>query len=170
MLLEAAGSGQDKHRRRAPCWMWQKEGSRKERFWSEGRAVVVCMSPVLLRLIGLRAFSMATEAYASGSLSAAYVTCPNDKVAKDIARGLVEKKLAACVNIIPQITSIYEWKGKIEEDSEVLLMIKTRSSKVPSLTEYVRSVHPYEVCEVISVPIDQGNPPYLSWVEDAVPK
>ncbi|XP_040180917.1 protein CutA isoform X2 [Rana temporaria] len=135
-----------------------------------GIAVVVCMSPVLLRLIGLRAFSMATEAYASGSLSAAYVTCPNDKVAKDIARGLVEKKLAACVNIIPQITSIYEWKGKIEEDSEVLLMIKTRSSKVPSLTEYVRSVHPYEVCEVISVPIDQGNPPYLSWVEDAVPK
>ncbi|CAI9547344.1 unnamed protein product [Staurois parvus] len=123
-----------------------------------GIAVVVCMSPLLLRLVGLRAFSMATEAYVSGSLSAAYVTCPNDKVAKDIARGLVEKKLAACVNIIPQITSIYEWKGKIEEDSEVLLMIKTRSSRVPALTEYVRSVHPYEVCEVISVPIDQGQP------------
>ncbi|KAM5146448.1 protein CutA isoform 1-T1 [Mantella aurantiaca] len=135
-----------------------------------GIAAVVCMSPLLLRLIGLRAFSMASEAYVSGSLSAAYVTCPNDKVAKDIARGLVEKKLAACVNIIPQITSIYEWKGKIEEDSEVLLMIKTRSSKIPSLTEYVRSVHPYEVCEVISVPIDQGNPPYLSWVGDSVPK
>ncbi|XP_018413640.1 PREDICTED: protein CutA isoform X1 [Nanorana parkeri] len=133
-------------------------------------AVVVYMSPLLLRLIGLRAFSMATEGYVSGSLSAAYVTCPNDKVAKDIARGLVQKKLAACVNIIPQITSIYEWKGKIEEDSEVLLMIKTRSSKVPALTEYVRSVHPYEVCEVISVPIDQGNPPYLSWVEENVPK
>ncbi|XP_075692656.1 protein CutA isoform X1 [Rhinoderma darwinii] len=135
-----------------------------------GFAVLFYMTPPLLRTIGLRAFSMATDAYKAGSLSAAYVTCPNDKVAKDIARGLVERKLAACVNIIPQITSIYEWKGKIEEDSEILLMIKTRSSKVPALTEYVRSVHPYEVCEVISVPIEQGNAPYLSWVADAVPE
>ncbi|KAM9325315.1 protein CutA [Gastrophryne carolinensis] len=128
------------------------------------------MSPLLLRLLGLRAFSMASEAYVAGSISAAYVTCPNEKVAKDIARGLVERKLAACVNIIPGVTSIYEWKGAIEEDSELLLMIKTRSSKVPAVTEYVRSVHPYEVCEVISVPIEQGNPPYLSWVEQNVPK
>ncbi|XP_068106267.1 protein CutA isoform X2 [Hyperolius riggenbachi] len=133
-------------------------------------AVVLYMYPLLLRIVGLRAFSMATEVYVSGTLSAAYVTCPNDTVAKSIGRGLVERKLAACVNVIPQITSIYEWKGKIEEDSEVLLMIKTRSSKVPDLTEYVRSVHPYEVCEVISVPIEQGNPAYLSWVEESVPK
>ncbi|NP_001087290.1 protein CutA homolog [Xenopus laevis] len=113
---------------------------------------------------------MASDSYVSGSLSAAYVTCPNDTVAKDIARGLVERKLAACVNVIPQITSIYEWKGKLEEDTEVLLMIKTRSSKVSALTEYVRSVHPYEVCEVISLPIEQGNPPYLKWVGDIVPE
>ncbi|XP_075437044.1 protein CutA isoform X3 [Ascaphus truei] len=128
------------------------------------------MNPLLLRIVGLRALSMASDTYVSGSLSAAYVTCPNDKVAKDIARGLVERKLAACVNIIPQITSIYEWKGKIEEDSEVLLMIKTRFSKVSALTEYVRSVHPYEVCEVISLPIEGGNPPYLQWVGDTVPE
>ncbi|KAM4696886.1 protein CutA isoform 2-T5 [Rhinophrynus dorsalis] len=128
------------------------------------------MIPVLLRTAGLRAFSMASDAYASGSLSAAYVTCPNDTVAKDIARGLVQRKLAACVNVIPQITSIYEWKGKIEEDNEVLLMIKTRSSKVAALTEYVRSVHPYEVCEVISLPIEQGNPPYLKWIGEIVPE
>ncbi|XP_040298587.1 protein CutA [Bufo bufo] len=134
-----------------------------------GFAAVLYMNP-LLRTVGLRAFSMATEAYKPGSISAAYVTCPNETVAKDIARGLVERKLAACVNIIPQVTSIYEWKGKIEEDSEILLMIKTRSSKVPALTEYVRSVHPYEVCEVISVPIEQGNAPYLSWVADNVPE
>ncbi|XP_073417429.1 protein CutA isoform X3 [Dendrobates tinctorius] len=133
-------------------------------------AAVFYMNPPLLRTIGLRAFSMATEVYKSGSVSAAYVTCPNETVAKDIARGLVERKLAACVNIIPQITSIYEWKGKIEEDSEILLMIKTRSSKVPAVTDYVRSVHPYEVCEVISVPIEQGNPPYLSWITDNVPE
>ncbi|XP_053328601.1 protein CutA isoform X2 [Spea bombifrons] len=128
------------------------------------------MTPLFLRIVGLRFFSMASDAYATGSLSASYVTCPNDKVAKDIARGLVERKLAACVNVIPQITSIYEWKGKIEEDSEILLMIKTRTSKVAALTEYVRSVHPYEVCEVISLPIEQGNPPYLKWLAETVPE
>ncbi|XP_045902184.1 protein CutA homolog isoform X2 [Micropterus dolomieu] len=104
----------------------------------------------LLRTVGLRAFSMASETYTSGTHSAAFVTCPNDTVAKDLAR--------------------YEWQGKIEEDNEVLLMIKTRSSKVPALAEYVRSNHPYEVAEVISMPIDQGNPPYLKWIGDVVPE
>uniref|UniRef100_A0ABI8AFD0 CutA divalent cation tolerance homolog n=1 Tax=Felis catus TaxID=9685 RepID=A0ABI8AFD0_FELCA len=77
---------------------------------------------------------------------------------------VVEKRLAACVNLIPQITSIYEWKGELEEDNEVLMMIKTRSSLVPALTDYVRSVHPYEVAEVIALPVEQGNSPYLHWV------
>ncbi|KAK3556718.1 hypothetical protein QTP70_015089, partial [Hemibagrus guttatus] len=98
----------------------------------------VLMLP-LLRTVGLRAFSMATEAYSSGTHSAAFVTCPNDTVAKDLARGIVEKKLAACVNIVPKITSVYEWQGKIEEDSEVLLMIKTRTTKISALAEYVRT-------------------------------
>ncbi|XP_051985863.1 protein CutA homolog isoform X1 [Xyrauchen texanus] len=129
----------------------------------------VLMLPVLWR-VGLRAFSMASETYSSGTHSAAFVTCPNDTVAKELARGIVEKKLAACVNIVPQITSVYEWQGKIEEDNEVLLMIKTRSSKVAALAEYVRSNHPYEVAEVISLPIDQGNPPYLKWIGDTVPE
>uniref|UniRef100_K7C2I1 Protein CutA n=1 Tax=Pan troglodytes TaxID=9598 RepID=K7C2I1_PANTR len=102
--------------------------------------------------------------YVPGSVSAAFVTCPNEKVAREIARAVVEKRLAACVNLIPQITSIYEWKGKIEEDSEVLMMIKTQSSLVPALTDFVRSVHPYEVAEVIALPVEQGNFPYLQWV------
>ncbi|XP_076871841.1 protein CutA homolog isoform X2 [Brachyhypopomus gauderio] len=129
----------------------------------------VLMLP-LLRTVGLRAFSMATEAYSSGTHSAAFVTCPNETVAKELARGIVEKKLAACVNIVPKITSVYEWHGKIEEDSEVLLMIKTRTTKISALAEHVRSNHPYEVAEVISVPIDQGNPPYLKWIGDIVPE
>ncbi|KAM8793813.1 protein CutA [Eudromia elegans] len=103
-------------------------------------------------------------------VSAAFVTCPSEKVAKELARALVEKRLAACVNVVPQVTSIYEWKGKVEEDNEVLLMIKTRSSRIPALAEFVRSVHPYEVAEVIAVPVTQGNPPYLRWVQDAVPE
>ncbi|XP_055771557.1 protein CutA homolog isoform X2 [Salvelinus fontinalis] len=113
-------------------------------------ALLSVLMLTLLRTVGLRAFSMASETYMSGTHSAAFVTCPNEQVAKDLAR--------------------YEWQGKIQEDSEVLLMIKTRSSKVASLAEYVRSNHPYEVAEVISLPIEQGNPPYLKWLGDVVPE
>ncbi|XP_036805060.1 protein CutA homolog isoform X2 [Oncorhynchus mykiss] len=113
-------------------------------------ALLSVLMLTLLRTVGLRAFSMASETYLSGTHSAAFVTCPNEQVAKDLAR--------------------YEWQGKVQEDSEVLLMIKTRSSKVASLAEYVRSNHPYEVAEVISLPIEQGNPPYLKWLGDAVPE
>ncbi|XP_069358449.1 protein CutA homolog [Maniola hyperantus] len=102
--------------------------------------------------------------------SVAYVTVPNKDVGKTIGHGLVKNKLAACVNIVPEVTSIYEWKDEINEDSEALLMIKTRTSQVDKLTEYVRSVHPYEVCEVISLPIKNGNPPYLKWIGDTVPE
>lgn len=124
----------------------------------------------LLRSVGIRGFSMASEVYSAGTHSAAFITCPNQSVAQTLARGIVEKKLAACVNIVPSIISVYEWQGKIEEDNEVLLMIKTRSSKIPSLAEFVRSNHPYEVAEVISLPIEQGNPPYLKWIGEVVPE
>ncbi|XP_053603731.1 protein CutA homolog [Plodia interpunctella] len=102
--------------------------------------------------------------------SVAYVTVPSMEVGKTIGHGLVKNKLAACVNIIPQVTSIYEWKNEINEDSELLLMIKTRTSQVDKLTEFVRSNHPYEVCEVISLPIKNGNPPYLKWIGETVPE
>ncbi|XP_056371996.1 protein CutA homolog [Oenanthe melanoleuca] len=105
-----------------------------------------------------------------GSVSAAFVTCPNLSVATELARALVQHRLAACVNIVPGVTSVYTWQGKLEEDSEVLLMIKTRSSRVPALSDFVRSRHPYEVPEVVALPVAQGNPPYLRWVLEAVPE
>ncbi|XP_012218463.1 protein CutA homolog isoform X1 [Linepithema humile] len=105
----------------------------------------------------------------AGASSVAYVTVPDDTVAKKIARGLVENKLAACVNIIPQLTSIYEWKGEIQEDSELLLMIKTRTEKIDALTKYVKENHPYTVCEVISLPIQNGNADYIKWINEVVP-
>ena len=70
----------------------------------------------------------------------AFVTAPTSDKAKEIAGGLVSNKLAACVNIIPGITSVYEWEGKIENDSEVLMMIKTRTSRIEELTEFVKSM------------------------------
>ncbi|XP_024874596.1 protein CutA homolog [Temnothorax curvispinosus] len=105
----------------------------------------------------------------AGMHSVAYVTVPDDAVAKRLARGLVENKLAACVNIIPQLTSIYEWEGKIQEEPELLLMIKTRTERVDALTKYVKENHPYTVCEVISLPIQNGNDDYLKWISEVVP-
>ncbi|KAF8795316.1 protein CutA homolog isoform X2 [Argiope bruennichi] len=105
-----------------------------------------------------------------GVFSVSYVTAPSDDVAKKIAEGLVKEKLAACVNIIPGIHSIYEWKGEIQKDSEVLMLIKSRTSRLDELTKYVRENHPYEVCEVISMPIQQGNEPYLKWLDEIVPE
>lgn len=94
---------------------------------------------------------------------------PDEQVAKQLAHGIISNKLAACVNIIPQVTSIYEWEGKTNEDSEVLMMIKTKTSKVDDLVKYVRSNHPYSVAEVISTPIENGNPLYLKWIHESVP-
>ncbi|RWS00029.1 CutA-like protein, partial [Dinothrombium tinctorium] len=82
---------------------------------------------------------------------------------------IVENKLAACVNIVPKVISIYEWKGKIENDSEALMMIKTRTSRVDELIAFVKKNHPYEVCEVITTAIQHGNPDYLKWLGEVVP-
>ncbi|CAL1272408.1 unnamed protein product [Larinioides sclopetarius] len=105
-----------------------------------------------------------------GVFSVSYVTAPNDDVAKKLAEGLVKEKLAGCVNIVPGVHSIYEWKGEIQKDSEVLMVIKSRTSRLDELTKYVRENHPYEVCEVISTPIQHGNEPYLKWLDGIVPE
>lgn len=86
------------------------------------------------------------------------------EVAREIGRVLLSERLAACVNIVPQIQSMYRWKGAVEESSETLLMIKTRSSLVAPLTARVRQLHPYEVCEVIACAVTGGNQAYLDWV------
>ncbi|XP_043278950.1 protein CutA homolog isoform X2 [Venturia canescens] len=124
---------------------------------------------MFLQLLLFFAIGQRVMSSLSGNYSVAYVTVPDQEIGKKIAHGLVNKKLAACVNIIPQITSVYEWKDEIHEDNELLLMIKTRTEVVDALTQYVKENHPYEVCEVISLPIANGNEEYLKWIGGNVP-
>ena len=110
------------------------------------------------------------NAYESGTSSVVFVTIPDDKIAKKLSRGLVEQNLAACVNIIPHIQSVYMWQGKINEDNEYLMIIKTRTSRLEELTKWVRDNHPYSVAEVITLPIQTGNLPYMKWLAESVPE
>ncbi|KAK4274156.1 hypothetical protein QN277_017430 [Acacia crassicarpa] len=96
-----------------------------------------------------------------------YVTVPNKEAGKKLAESIVKERLAACVNRVPGIESVYEWKGEIQTDSEELLIIKTRQSLLEALTEHVRANHEYEVPEVISLPITGGNLKYLEWIKES---
>jgi len=98
------------------------------------------------------------------------ITVPNNDVAEKIANVLVTEHLAACVNIVPEVTSTYFWKGEVCKDKELLLIIKTRSSLLGKLIEAVRKVHPYEVPEIIALPIVAGFNEYLKWVEEVTRK
>lgn len=91
-------------------------------------------------------------------------TTPDRETADRIARVLVEEKLAACVNIVPGLTSVYEWKGRIETDAELLLVIKTRTGRSEELEARVRGLHPDEVPEIIELPVTGGSKPYLDWM------
>ena len=95
-----------------------------------------------------------------------FMTAGNEDEAQRIATALVEKKLAACVNIISPIRSIYRWEGKIEDEREVLLIAKTQKACVDKLIQEVKKVHSYQVPEIISLPIESGNEQYLAWVEE----
>jgi periplasmic divalent cation tolerance protein len=95
-------------------------------------------------------------------------TCPNDEVARDIAKYLVGKKLAACVNIVPNITSIYSWEDEVHCDTEVQLLIKTDESKFTQLNAKVNELHPYNVVEVIALNIQQGDEHYLNWISNSL--
>ncbi|XP_022132074.1 protein CutA, chloroplastic [Momordica charantia] len=96
-----------------------------------------------------------------------YVTVPNREAGKKLAESIVKEKLAACVNIVPGIESVYQWKGEIQTDPEELLIIKTRQSLLGSLTDHVKANHPYEVPEVIALRITGGSLEYLDWIKSS---
>lgn len=84
--------------------------------------------------------------------------------AQAIARTVVEAKLAACVNLVPQVQSVYEWQGKLCEEAEVLMIFKTSEEKYPELERKIREIHPYELPEIFHIPVSGGWPPYLDWI------
>ncbi len=95
-----------------------------------------------------------------------FSTVPNIEEGKQIARVLVEQKIAACVNIVPNVISIYEWKNNIEEDNELILIIKTKKENSEILINKLKEIHSYEVPECIGIEIKEGSKEYLDWIEE----
>jgi len=95
-----------------------------------------------------------------------FITASGKREAKVIARSLLTRKIAACVNIIGNVDSYFRWKGRIDSAREALLIVKTKKKLIPEVIRQVKSLHSYEVPEIISLPVTQGYAPYLSWIAD----
>jgi periplasmic divalent cation tolerance protein len=95
------------------------------------------------------------------------VTTPTAEQAAELARTLVEERLAACGNVVPGLRSIYRWEGKVQDDAEALLLLKTTRARFDALRARVLALHPYDVPEVLAVPVEAGSAPYLAWIADS---
>ncbi|MGV6818785.1 MAG: divalent-cation tolerance protein CutA [Thiotrichales bacterium] len=93
-------------------------------------------------------------------------TWPDREGAEKVAAHLVESGLAACINILPPMTSIYRWEGKTQQGTEHQLVIKTTSTAYPELEQYLLNQHPYELPEILCIPVDKGLPAYMNWVKE----
>lgn len=94
-----------------------------------------------------------------------FCTCPNSETARAIARHLVTQQLAACVNVLPGVTSIYRWQSQVETAEEHLLIIKSRQAAYDAIEAAIKQLHPYDVPEVVAVTLDRGSEDYLQWVD-----
>ncbi len=97
-------------------------------------------------------------------------TCPDDPTARSIAAALVQEHLATCVNRVPGVASTYFWDGRLQDESEILLIIKTSAARVAELQGRLKELHPYELPELIVLPVIGGNEGYLQWVREGVEK
>lgn len=95
------------------------------------------------------------------------VTTPTAEKAAELARAVVAERLAACGNVVPGLRSIYRWQGEVQEDAEALLVLKTTRSRFEALRDRILALHPYEVPEVIALPVEAGSAAYLAWISGA---
>lgn len=101
---------------------------------------------------------------------AIFITTSNLKEAEKIAQVLLEKRLAACINIVPRVHSRFWWKGKIERNDETLMIIKSKGEVFDELVEYVRAIHTNQVPEILALPVQRGFTEYLTWIDQIVKK
>jgi periplasmic divalent cation tolerance protein len=92
------------------------------------------------------------------------ITSPRGRTADSLARGLIEGRLAGCVNVVPGVVSHYRWKGRLVRGKEALLIVKTSAGKIPALKRHLAANHPYAVPELLALKITEGSRPYLSWL------
>jgi periplasmic divalent cation tolerance protein len=95
-------------------------------------------------------------------------TVGNEEDARKVAKSLVERRLVACVNVSAQVRSFYRWKGSLEDETEHMLFMKTRDERFQDLENALKEIHPYDVPELIAVPIEKGSAAYLGWVDENV--
>lgn len=138
--------------------------------------LMVCLLSVLsvsmypgLWSIGVHLHSALTGSYVPGHHSVLLVNSPNEQTAKDIGRTIMERRLAASINILSRTSTMYYWKGEIQDASEILMLVKTKTSKIQQVIDYVRSVHPYANPEVLSFPVADGSLAYMKWMDEAIP-
>lgn len=109
---------------------------------------------------------MSGDAAAAEGACVVLCTVPDEATAARLARGLVAAGLAACVNAIPGLRSFYRWEGEVHDDPEIQLVVKTRRARVPEVVAWLEGAHPYDVPEVLALPVVEGAGPYLRWIAD----
>jgi periplasmic divalent cation tolerance protein len=107
-----------------------------------------------------------SDAAVPGDFVVVFVTLPDADLAANLAKTLVTEKLVACVNILPGVRSVYAWEGKVCDENEILCVLKTQRVLFGAVRERVTALHPYQVPEIIALPLVEGNAPYLAWLRD----
>ncbi|XP_042251781.1 protein CutA homolog [Thunnus albacares] len=158
-------------------WLFQR--CHKEAVFHSVFRSVLFMSCLLLVLsvsmypglwyLGVQLHSAVTGSYVHGHHSVLLINNPNEQTAKDIGRAIMKRRLAASINILARTSTMYYWKGEIQDASEILMLVKTKTSRIQQVIDYVRSVHPYANPEVLSFPVGDGSLAYMKWMDEAIP-
>ncbi|KAK2816459.1 hypothetical protein Q7C36_022730 [Tachysurus vachellii] len=135
-------------------------------FWT--LILTMMLYPVMSMLV-VQIYTALSGSYLAGHHSILLINCPTEQTAKDIGRHIMQKRMAACVNILPPTFTMFYWNGEIQDASEILLLVRTRTSMIQRLTEFVKSIHPYHTPEILSFPIQDGSDSYFKWIDHAVP-